>query len=101
MVVVDGWEMNMVIGIDFTGSNGNPVDPTSLHYIDPRGASLNSYERTYVSRDAVRRRRRSPSLRLRLRRILSLGDVLTQYDKDQLFPLYGFGGRAPSELRLR
>ena len=34
-------EINMMVGIDFTGSNGNPKDPSSLHYID--GNSPNQY----------------------------------------------------------
>jgi hypothetical protein len=25
------------VAIDFTGSNGDPRTPSSLHYIDPRG----------------------------------------------------------------
>ena len=30
-----GCQINFTVGIDFTGSNGNPRNPTSLHYIDP------------------------------------------------------------------
>ena len=30
-----GCQINFTVGIDFTGSNGNPRKPTSLHYIDP------------------------------------------------------------------
>jgi hypothetical protein len=28
----DGWEINLFVGIDFTGSNGSPNDPKSLHF---------------------------------------------------------------------
>ena len=28
-----GCELNFVVGIDFTGSNGDPRDPSSLHFI--------------------------------------------------------------------
>ncbi|EDO26801.1 predicted protein, partial [Nematostella vectensis] len=30
-----GCQINFTVGIDFTGSNGNPASPTSLHYINP------------------------------------------------------------------
>lgn len=30
-----GCQINFTVGIDFTGSNGNPRHPSSLHYIDP------------------------------------------------------------------
>lgn len=28
-------ELNFVVAIDFTASNGNPMQPSSLHYIHP------------------------------------------------------------------
>ena len=60
-----GWEMNMVIGIDFTGSNGNPAQYGTLHYLDPQGQIPNAYQQT----------------------IRSLSDVMKQYDHHQLFPV--------------
>jgi hypothetical protein len=69
--VRSGWELNMVVGIDFTGSNGNPALPTSLHYRPPSGESYNAYETS----------------------ILALSDVITAYDSDKKYPLFGFGGR--------
>ena len=33
--VMGGCQINFTVGIDFTGSNGNPRSPSSLHYIDP------------------------------------------------------------------
>lgn len=30
--IQSGWELNMMLAVDFTGSNGNPADPRSLHY---------------------------------------------------------------------
>ena len=35
-----GIEIGFLVGIDFTGSNGNPALPESLHYLNPRGESL-------------------------------------------------------------
>ena len=63
-----GMQINLTVAIDFTGSNGNPSQPTSLHYI---GTNSNSYE------IAIR----------------SCGNIVAYYDYDQLFPAFGFGGR--------
>ncbi len=37
-----GEQINLMVAVDFTGSNGNPKDPDSLHYLHPDG-TLNSY----------------------------------------------------------
>lgn len=63
-----GMQMNLTVAIDFTGSNGNPSSPQSLHYI---GTNSNSYE------IAIR----------------SCGNIVAYYDYDQLFPAFGFGGK--------
>lgn len=63
-----GLQISMVVGIDFTGSNGNPNEPSSLHYFG--GSEPNSYERA----------------------IRSCGNILAYYDSDQSFPAFGFGG---------
>ncbi len=57
------------VAIDFTGSNGAPSSPQSLHYRDPRGFA-NQYQLA----------------------ISSVGGVLEFYDSDKLFPVFGFGG---------
>jgi hypothetical protein len=64
-------QINMVVAIDFTGSNGNPATPGTLHYIDPRRSTLNEYQQA----------------------ILSIGSILQAYDSDKKFPVYGFGGK--------
>jgi hypothetical protein len=61
-----GMQINLTIGIDFTGSNGDPQYSNSLHYI---GSNLNQYEAA----------------------IRSCGDIVAYYDYDQLFPVYGYG----------
>ena len=63
-----GMQMNLVVAIDFTGSNGNPRNPTSLHFL---GNNANAYEMA----------------------ISSCGNIVAYYDYDQLFPAFGFGGR--------
>ena len=61
-----GMNINLTIGIDFTGSNGSYSDPRSLHYLNN---GMNDYEKA----------------------IRSCGDILAYYDDDQLFPVFGFG----------
>ena len=61
-----GMNINLTIGIDFTGSNGIYTDSRSLHYLNN---GLNDYEKA----------------------IRSCGDILAYYDNDQLFPVFGFG----------
>ncbi|KAK9278515.1 hypothetical protein L1049_028082 [Liquidambar formosana] len=65
-----GCELNFMVAIDFTASNGNPRLPDSLHYIDPSGRP-NAYQRA----------------------ILEVGEVLQFYDSDKRFPAWGFGAR--------
>ncbi|KAK9120237.1 hypothetical protein Scep_018330 [Stephania cephalantha] len=68
--IAGGCELNFMVAIDFTASNGNPRLPDSLHYIDPSGR-LNAYQRA----------------------ISEVGEVLQFYDSDKKFPAWGFGAR--------
>ncbi|XP_052182268.1 protein BONZAI 1-like isoform X2 [Diospyros lotus] len=65
-----GCQLNFMVAIDFTASNGNPRLPDSLHYNDPSGRP-NAYQRA----------------------ILEVGEVLQFYDSDKRFPAWGFGAR--------
>ncbi|KAL5835529.1 hypothetical protein ACOSQ3_015086 [Xanthoceras sorbifolium] len=65
-----GFELNFIVAVDFTASNGNPRTPDSLHYIDPSGR-LNSYQQA----------------------IMEVGEVIQFYDSDRRFPAWGFGGK--------
>ena len=60
--------INLEIAIDYTESNGEPSDPSSLHYM--LEDKKNDYEIA----------------------IKSCADIIAFYDSDQLFPVYGFGG---------
>eukprot|EP00768_Dysnectes_brevis_P002922 gnl/Dysnectes_brevis/2129_a2474_1371.p1 GENE.gnl/Dysnectes_brevis/2129_a2474_1371~~gnl/Dysnectes_brevis/2129_a2474_1371.p1 ORF type:complete len:534 (-),score=145.86 gnl/Dysnectes_brevis/2129_a2474_1371:46-1647(-) len=65
-----GTQINLMTSIDFTGSNGNPAVPASLHYQgDPHRPS--QYELA----------------------IRAVGSVLAPYDSDGIIPAFGFGGR--------
>lgn len=66
-----GLELNVVVGIDFTGSNGNPREAGTLHYLDPTGATKNDYEKA----------------------ISSILSILSKYDQDQHYPVLGFGAK--------
>ncbi|KAL4601858.1 hypothetical protein ACB092_10G012400 [Castanea dentata] len=68
--ISSGFELNFMVAVDFTASNGNPQNPDSLHYIDPSGR-LNSYQQA----------------------IMEVGEVIQFYDSDRRFPGWGFGGR--------
>jgi hypothetical protein len=63
-----GCEINLVVAIDFTGSNGDPKKSDSLHFRSQN--RLNDYQKA----------------------IVSVGDILTFYDYDKKYPVYGFGG---------
>ncbi|KAI8555829.1 hypothetical protein RHMOL_Rhmol05G0204300 [Rhododendron molle] len=65
-----GFELNFMVAVDFTASNGNPHSQDSLHYIDPTGR-LNAYQQA----------------------IMEVGEVIQFYDSDRRFPAWGFGGR--------
>ena len=71
-----GCKLNVVVAIDFTGSNGNPREPGTLHYIDPNGA-YNDYQKA----------------------IKSIVGILSKYDEDQKFPVFGFGAKYGGVVR--
>ncbi|CAK9262098.1 unnamed protein product [Sphagnum jensenii] len=68
--VTGGCELNFMVAVDFTASNGNPLQPDSLHYFDPSGR-LNAYQTA----------------------IQAVGQIIHHYDTDKRFPCWGFGGR--------
>jgi hypothetical protein len=71
-----GCEINLNVAIDFTGSNGDPRKPGTLHYIHPDG-QLNDYQQA----------------------IKSIGTVLAKYDHDKKFPVVGFGAKFGGTVR--
>lgn len=63
-----GLQLNLTVSIDFTGSNGDPKNASSLHYINPHGQP-NQYQ------DAIEQ----------------VGKIIIEYDSDKMVPAYGFG----------
>ncbi|CAE1286988.1 Copine-7,Copine-3,Copine-8,Copine-9,Copine-2,Copine-6,Copine-5,Copine-4,Copine-1 [Acanthosepion pharaonis] len=74
--VMGGMQINFTVGIDFTGSNGDPADPQSLHYISPDAP--NQY----------------------MQAIQAVGSVCQDYDTDKFFPALGFGAKIPPHMEL-
>ena len=71
-----GCELNVAVAIDFTGSNGDPRMPGTLHHISADG-SRNDYEKA----------------------IAAIVSILAKYDSDQMFPVYGFGAKYGGVVR--
>ncbi|XP_051962400.1 copine-9-like isoform X2 [Xyrauchen texanus] len=71
-----GTQLNFTVAIDFTASNGNPSQPTSLHYMNPY--QLNAYAMA----------------------LKAVGEIVQDYDSDKLFPAYGFGAKLPPDDKI-
>jgi len=59
-----GAEISLIVAIDFTGSNGDPKTPSSLHYRNPNSGP-NEY----------------------MQAIYSVGSIIEPYDSDRIFPV--------------
>jgi hypothetical protein len=66
-----GMEISLMVAIDFTGSNGDPRTPQSLHYIDYTGVRPNPYQIA----------------------IQAICSIVEPYDTDKRYPVYGFGAK--------
>lgn len=66
-----GMSINFSVGIDFTASNRDPRDPQSLHFFGNSGDTQYSLA------------------------IKSVGEVIKDYDSDQMYPALGFGAQLP------
>ena len=73
--VSGGCELNVVCAIDFTGSNGDPRKPGTLHHLNPH--ERNQYEKA----------------------IAAIVSILLQYDHDKKIPVLGFGAKYGGEVR--
>uniref|UniRef100_A0A674AI86 Copine II n=1 Tax=Salmo trutta TaxID=8032 RepID=A0A674AI86_SALTR len=74
--ILGGCQIMFTVGIDFTASNGNPREASSLHFINPLGS--NEY----------------------LSAILAVGQIIQDYDTDKMFPALGFGAQLPPDWKV-
>lgn len=74
--IYGGMQINFTVGVDFTGSNGDPKSPNSLHYINPY--QPNEY----------------------MQAIQAVGAVCQDYDTDKMFPALGFGAKIPPNMEV-
>ncbi|TNN07478.1 Copine-8 isoform 1 [Schistosoma japonicum] len=71
--VQGGTELSCCIAIDFTASNGSPQVPGTLHY-----STISQPSQYAVALQAV-------------------GEIISDYDSDNLFPSFGFGACIPPD----
>ncbi|XP_078690065.1 copine-4-like isoform X3 [Branchiostoma floridae x Branchiostoma belcheri] len=74
--IMAGCQINFTVGVDFTASNGDPRQTTSLHYINPYAP--NEYTKA----------------------LIAVGEVVQDYDSDKLFPALGFGAKIPPHFQV-
>ena len=68
--IYGGCQMHLIVAVDYTLSNGDPKNPSSLHFFDP---SRNEY----------------------IQAIQSVGEILQCYDSEKNIAAYGFGAQIP------
>jgi hypothetical protein len=73
--VAGGCELNVAVAIDFTGSNGDPRKPGTLHYMG--AGQPNDYEKA----------------------ISAIVTILGKYDSDKQYPVWGFGAKFGGEIQ--
>jgi hypothetical protein len=64
-----GLQLNMAVAIDFTGSNGVPKSPTSLHFMNPNAPNQYQLAINFISQ------------------------ILLSYDSDKRIQAFGFGAK--------
>ncbi|XP_038067407.1 copine-8-like [Patiria miniata] len=76
-----GCQLAFTVAIDFTASNGDPQQRSSLHYIN---AVHNQFESNAY-----------------LRVLQAVGEVVQDYSHDKTFPAFGFGARIPPRSQVQ
>lgn len=70
----DKLQISMLCAIDFTGSNGNPMQPSSLHYLN--ASEPNQYQQA----------------------LQASASIVSYYDSDKKFPVFGFGAQYKGDV---
>jgi hypothetical protein len=70
--IFGGCEISVHVAIDYTLSNGPVSDPSSLHFLNNQNF-INEYTAA----------------------IQAVLGIIQDYDTDQMYPVYGFGGKLP------
>ena len=71
-----GTQIHFSVAVDFTASNGNPLDPSSLHYIHPH--SPNCY----------------------MVALRSVSNVIAKYNRHGKIAAFGFGAQTPPDYNV-
>ncbi|KAK1785412.1 hypothetical protein P4O66_018256, partial [Electrophorus voltai] len=105
--ILGGCQLMFTVGIDFTASNGNPREPSSLHYINPLGSNeylsaiwaVGQIIQDYDSCVSVPHADNTPHVRYGVsssaRSVLSLTEL-----QDKMFPALGFGAQLPPDWKV-
>jgi len=73
-IYMDKLQISMLCAIDFTGSNGDPNQPSSLHYL--KAAEPNQYQQA----------------------LQASASIVSYYDVDKKFPVFGFGAQYKGDV---
>lgn len=71
-----GTQLHFTVAVDFTASNGDPRAPSSLHF--RHSTQPNQY----------------------MIAIRAIGEIISDYDHDKMFPALGFGAKLPPDGRV-
>jgi hypothetical protein len=80
--IAGGCELRVTVAIDFTASNGDPRQESSLHHFKAKKLDYNNGDAD-----------RQDDMNDYDRAIFSICSVLSEFDSDQKFPVRGFGAR--------
>lgn len=84
--IFGGWDIEVVIAIDFTLTNKEVHDPESLHHIPSE-----DHDNFYVDMEGNRIKAKNQYYKA----IKKICEIVSYYDSDSVIPVYGFGAKLP------